>query len=112
MHAVRGSGDSQMRWLSFLVAIAFAAVAIAGEPDDKAMSIPLKDIWAFQMPGTKDVTKLEVAGKVIKGDADLPLTSEIRASVVRAAGGPGRGFAVLGTGSEALQDAHKVLTGK
>ena len=29
------------------------------EPDDKPITIPLDQIWAYEMPGTKDIRGLE-----------------------------------------------------
>jgi hypothetical protein len=68
----------------------------------EVVTIPLDQIWANDMPGTRDIDKL---------DPKRPLAYEIR----RAIGFPTRdkeadpSFAVSGTGLEALRQAHAVL---
>lgn len=83
----------------FLLIVALLLMAEAPK------TIPLKDIWAHEMPGTRDVQKLE------------PSTS--RSSLANQIGGSldftpdgqvvGRGFAVAGVDKKALSNAHAVL---
>jgi hypothetical protein len=124
---------------AFAVTLSLQAVAFAAEPGPQSVEIPLKDILALDMPGTRPITELE-PGQV-KGNSRRrygPLTQEIR----RALGtkretdrlakrkvigqrqspfGPrpiysyppmedvGPGFAVEGIGVDALRVAHAVL---
>jgi len=83
------------------IAVLWSATATADPPNEQAnaeaVTIPLDLIWAYGMPGTRDIRSL---------DADKPLGIRV--------GGPpsfiscqgrkiaGPGFAVLGTGMEAL----------
>src|SRR6266576_3264860 len=101
-----------MRLLLLIVAIIFVAAAKADE--SKPVTIPLKDIWAHRMPGTKDVAELEpdAAGNIPKSDRDRPLTLEIRRALDAHHGEPQEAFAVLGSGRNALEEAHAVLTGQ
>ena len=91
--------------------VALLAVAIGAV----SARIPLKNIWAHDMPGTKNVAELEpdAQSKVPKADRDRPLALGIRQSLQYQVGQvPGEGFVVTGTGRSALQAAHDVLTDK
>ncbi|MEX2309626.1 MAG: hypothetical protein WD738_18790 [Pirellulales bacterium] len=91
----------------FAATILFLSGAQAESPNDKAeaVTIPLDRIWAREMPGTRDIEKL---------DPKRPLVYEIR----RAIGFPPKdkeaqpAFAVLGTGLDALREAHAVFVEK
>src|SRR5262249_5418403 len=100
-----------------LYAALFAAMA-------DAESIPLKDIWAFEIPGTKDIHELEpeafgeeakqlpVAEREERYKASL--VTQIHKSLMYILGSnklpePRTAFAVLGTGREALRKAAAVL---
>ncbi len=85
-----------------------------------AVVVPLKDIWAFRMPGTRDIRLLEpllVSGKfrelsVIEGQELLrqSLVRQIQRSLNdRPANGPKPSFVVQGSGAKALREAHSVL---
>jgi hypothetical protein len=101
-----------LRGVAFFAAILCAVFVRSDER--QPIEIPLKDIWAYSMPGTKHTAELEadLAGNVPKGDEDQKLTLEIRRSLDKHADKPREAFAVLGTGSDALEEAHAVLTGK
>lgn len=121
--------------ISFAIAIAAgcASLAAAEEPEPKAVEIPLKEIWAFRMPGTRDVHQLEPevygeSSKIVPVDeherrldsslvlqTQLALTPPANSEEGRAAprlGNAKRGFAVSGVGKEALIEAHRVLVKK
>jgi hypothetical protein len=76
----------------------------------EVVTIPLDQIWAYDMPGTRDIGKLEI--NKAPNYAYGPLFGQMRLSL---ADGLARsedakqGFAVLGTGLDALREAHSVL---
>jgi hypothetical protein len=94
---------------------------IASKAD--VQTIALDQIWAYGMPGTHDVRELEPDNfgehtRLLPSAERFKLLSESMADKIRAAldkdrpskGGVAKqGFAVLGTGAEALQDAYDVL---
>ncbi len=72
--------------------------------------IPLSEIWAYNMPGTRDIRELQADKIPVSGDG--PLVEQIRRSLSKdrpKGKAAGKGFAVLGTGLEALREAHTVL---
>lgn len=76
---------------------------------NEVIEIPLSEIWAHGMPGTRRIHELAEDPK-----RDHPLMTEIGKVHredwgKRRAGSP---FAVVGTGSEALKNAHAVITGR
>lgn len=75
------------------------------KPDGEVVEIPLDQIWAYKMPGTRDLRELPAAR------ADERLIASIRRSLEPKLDHKQaeRGFAVLGTGDEALRHAHDVL---
>jgi len=89
--------------------------------DSEVKIIPLKGIWAYQMPGTRDVRELEPDhyGDSLKGLSSTEqvqkqkdsLTYQIDAAAELAKlGKPAApGFVVSGIGAEALREAHAVL---
>ncbi len=79
-----------------------------------SVEIPLKDIWALDMPGTQDIRKLEATAtsKDEKNDADLPLISRIRGATAKPRGEPREAFAVLGSGIDALRRAASDMAGE
>ena len=105
-----------VRCVAFLAATLCSATLLADEPN-KPVEIPLKDIWALDMPGTKDVRKLEPAGAG-SGDPQsksfIPSLIQEIAEAIKypAAKGPDEGFVVAGSDKSALQAARDVLTGK
>ncbi|OHB74841.1 MAG: hypothetical protein A2W31_06410 [Planctomycetes bacterium RBG_16_64_10] len=96
---------------SLLVCVFLTAhVGWALADESKTVAIPLDQIWAWRMPGTRDIGQLEPnkPAKVACG----PLVGEIRKalSATPANGKEAKpGFAVLGTGLKALRGAHAVL---
>jgi hypothetical protein len=98
-----------------------AFISSAATASDDAVEIPLGDIWAYSMPGTKDVRKLAPAvfGDQIKNVAPDVRANRERDSLVnqlalvlahRSLDKPALpGFAVSGTGEDALRGAFNVL---
>src|SRR4051812_33737127 len=85
--------------------IAVVAASNADRRNDNAEAIPLNTIWAFRMPGTIDLEKVE----------KMPEAKEIE-SIRRALSTPPPQrkeakptFVVLGSGLTALHEAHRVL---
>ena len=79
--------------------------ASGGSQESEPKVIPLKEIWAYNMPGTLNVQKM---------DPDQPggLFEEIRRSLWAFPSkdkDARKGFAVSGTGLEALRQVHAVL---
>lgn len=97
-----------------LVAYITAAIGSAAEQNKQpeAVKIPLKDIWAADMPGTRDVYELE------KGTGSrnhpAPLSDDIADALPFLSQGKttGKGFAVVGTEKEALRSAAAILAKK
>jgi hypothetical protein len=83
------------------------------QPEEEVVIIPLNHIWAYQMPGTRPMSASKRNGKYTSPEG--PLIDEIRQALQIL---PARkeeaasGFAVPGSGMEALRQAHAVLTGK
>lgn len=93
----------------FVIALV-SCVAMAESPEEKPTMIPLDQIWALQMPGTRDIGELE-ADKPPKSMYG-PLVEKIRRALdtAREEGKDAKAaFAVLGTGLDALREAHAVL---
>lgn len=81
-----------------------------GNQEEKSVTIPLDQIWAWRMPGTRDIGTLEpnkppnyaygpLLGEILRSLADSRPENEEAKS----------GFAVRGTGMEALRHVHAVL---
>jgi len=84
---------------------------------ENAVEIPLEQVWAYQMPGTRPMEVGKKDGTYLSDEG--PLLDEIRrVLVVDWREGPKLlkdgmpGFAVLGTGMDALREAHAVLVKK
>jgi hypothetical protein len=93
----------------FAILACLALAAFAESPSD-TVTIPLKDIWAYRMPGTKDVQELDnqSLSKILAQlrpahDGQAPPFKQINA---------GQGFAVEGEGKTALQAVYKTLVDK
>lgn len=111
---------SNCRWLSMgLILIAYFAAASRAESDQSEL-IPLKKIWALDMPGTIDIRALEpdCFGDVLKGAdsaeqvrlQERSLLSQCqRALRNRSDKQSESGFTVRGTGLEALKNAFSRL---
>lgn len=113
----------------FIRAFAFALLLVttaAAEPPKKqpdAVTIPLDQIWAYDMPGTRDIRELEpnVSGKRIAALSAEERDRRFNQSLVnQVASGldylaplknklAGSAFAVTDTGLSALRQAHAVL---
>lgn len=86
------------------------------------INIPLEQVWAYEMAGTRDVTRLEPQ-LFTRQFHELPteqILNRSRSALVRQflnalndppARGAQRGFAVQGSGAGALRNAHAVLVG-
>ena len=99
-----------LRIIGFTVCLVASSTAMSAERDKKSNElqvIPLKEIWAHNMPGTRAVHELE------------PSNSNQRSSLANQIGGSldftpkgqvvGKGIAVLGVDKKALSNAHAVL---
>lgn len=93
-----------------LSCVALLVGSTNADETEKPITIPLDQIWAFRMPGTKDIAALEpdntpkvehghLVGEIRRALANVPP----KGSTARAC------FAVVGTGLEALRAAHAVL---
>ncbi|BBO31565.1 hypothetical protein [Lacipirellula parvula] len=82
-----------------------------------AEEIPLKSIWALDMPGTQDIRKLdpprekqpESVQEFIKSSLVERTAQTLNSDKLTRNGGTGRGFVVAATGVEALKQSHDVL---
>jgi hypothetical protein len=105
--------------LAILFAV-WAGCASFVAADDKPVEIPLTAIWAWQMPGTKDVRDLEP--DAFKVNANLSTDEQLKrqagslTSGILTALAPLKAnqkaisaFAVTGTGGGALREAHAVM---
>lgn len=106
-----------MNSLLILKAVALSLVSVlppkgAGE---KPVVVPLNEIWAYNMPRTRDVGDLDAVKKQ-NGVTKHPLVTEIVRSLVlkrpKKSDSVGPAFIVRGTGKEALRNAHAVLTNR
>jgi hypothetical protein len=113
---------SQLR--SYAMALAIVSVcagsAIAANVDGEPDTIPLKEIWAFDIPGTRNIRELEP-----KPERGLSADELIRRSFVeqirwslnpnflpKEGETAGEAFVVAGIGVDALDKAHGVLVNK
>ncbi len=108
-----------MKLISLIIALAISSVCCA---DEKQTIIPLKEIWAWDMPGTISIRTLEPKhfGEVLKGKSSAEQVRLQDSSVICKTLTPlarfnnaqcGPGFAVKGTGAEALTNASAILAG-
>lgn len=96
---------------------------------EDAVEIPLSQVWAYEMPGTRDVRELEpevygdeakLLPSLIRGEKlDKSTIQQIRRSLQieptenqPGPRKPGRAFAVIGTGESALAEANSILSGQ
>ena len=105
--------EPQTKLTLFLLMFALgASAAPTAEQSEDVVKIPLNTIWAANMPGTRDVYELE------KGTGSrshpAPLSDAIAGALkfIRQGQTTAKGFAVVGTGKEALRNAHTVLAKK
>jgi hypothetical protein len=94
--------------------------AVEDDPPVKdAKLIPLDQIWGYEMPGTRDIRKLEPLDVHDPSFKELYFQSRIKkiagslsAYVPEVGAKAPPAFVVVGTGEEALKKAHAVLTKK
>ncbi len=96
---------------------------------EEAVEIPLGEVWAYDMPGTKDVKELEpkAYGREATSLPGSEQFERIKKSIIHQirhslqlepdhnAQGPrkpGKAFAVVGSGNEALAEANSILAGR
>ncbi len=95
-------------WLAVGVGCAYAANGDEKPGEVETVVIPLDQIWALDMPGTREVK--ELSGSLVREIGDSTLgnleTGFVIGLKTRAA------FAVLGTGVDALRAAHAVFMDK
>ena len=104
-----------MKWRCYLafagIACLVVGLAVNGRanPKPEAVIIPLNRIWALEMPGTLNIAELEPDKN--PRSAHGPLLREIRRSLAPLREGEEAKpeFAVLGTGADALREAHAVI---
>ncbi|MEX0613512.1 MAG: hypothetical protein WD738_10995 [Pirellulales bacterium] len=87
------------------LACALFAYSLAANAADKqeAVTIPLEQIWAYKMPGTRNVETLDARGSLVEQIVRALADPPAKGKQARAC------FAVLGTGLEALREAHVLL---
>jgi hypothetical protein len=118
-----------MRWVALTCGCTFAVLITSCAADDRSapkatvQTIALDQIWAFEMPGTHDIRELEPdkfgeRTRSLPSDQRFRLLDESKTFQIYAAikkahpsneNGAQPGFAVLGTGAEALDGAYNVL---
>ncbi len=104
----------------FVLALSACVLTRADADDTKPKIIPLTDVWTYEMPGTKNVRelepKLDVHDPKFKEKWERSLVRQIvsylSSPAPREREKPRRGFVVIGTGGEALTNAHATLKGK
>lgn len=109
--------------------IAILLVLILSSVGYGAETIPLSDIWAYKMPGTRDIQELEpeAYGSEARSLSETEQFERIKKSIIHQirhslqlepdsnAQGPkkpGKAFAVVGSGKEALLEAKSILAGR
>ena len=86
------------RYLAIVLAVSISSTALGEE-------IPLKSIWAYNMPGTQDLATLD------DGQARGFLIDPIRKTLGKVSKSPDAGFLVQGVGLEALRNFYQVRVG-
>jgi hypothetical protein len=104
-----------------ILASSLSVVVIAEDAVEQSKEIPLDQIWAYEMPGTLDVRELEpdrFGAKVrnLGSEEQIKRSKEsLTFQIMKSMGVANRGvqvvpgFAVLGSGKEALRNAHTIL---
>lgn len=107
-----------IRVLSLLAMACCCSISNAEE----VVEIPLSEIWAYSMKGTRDISRLEPKyfTKKFASQTGSEIGKQIKQSLVRKIrkelsqrpkNGPNPGFAVEGSGVDALRQAYEVLSG-
>lgn len=78
-----------------------AAAAMAAEPQPAAVDIPLKEVWALDMPGTRDIRELNTPDDTIVDKVLKQITESRKYNHC---------FAVSGEGADALREFLRVRT--
>lgn len=86
--------------LALFIGLVASTAAQAGE-------IPLKSIWALDMPGTKDVRELDP--RTTSKETLIGKINRVFFTKLDEGAEPGRCFVVKGEGKDALEHAEKVL---
>jgi hypothetical protein len=106
--------------LVFLLLFPSVSDAEPAKKDAETKQIPLDKIWAYKMPGTKDVRelepKLDVHDPKFKEAWERSLVRQmvsfLSSGAPREGETPRPGFVVIGTGKESLKNAHITLKDK
>jgi hypothetical protein len=107
-----------MNRFSFTIGLSLVFVALSPAfADEQAKTIPLDRIWAYEMPGTRDVRELESKLDVhAQGFADKwkhslvrQLLSYLGTNAPEVGSQAGPAFVVVGSGKHALVSAHDKL---
>lgn len=98
----------------FVATVLLVGIAQAEPPkkDFETVTVPLDKIWAYNMPGTRDIQDLCKKDEPAKGQslfARLTEASVLRMDKLKGKPTPRPGFAVVGSDLEALRGAHAVL---
>jgi hypothetical protein len=99
---------------SVLLSTSTIAEPVDQQPDADVVTIPLDQVWAYEMPGTRDIRELDRANIKLLGKALLdPISVSLLESPNRPKPGEsaGKGFAVTGTDRVALQRIYAILVG-
>lgn len=104
---------------SQLLATVCAIGAVAATVETTPVEIPLNEIWALDMPGTRNLRELDPAREHEPQSVQEFIQSSLVERTAQRLGagnwpkdgeGPGRGFVVVGTDREALRQANAVLS--
>lgn len=108
-----------------LLALSASAAMAAGQNEKKgAVEIPIKEVWAYQMPGTRDVRdlepdkfgpqirKLSTAEQLKKSEKSLASQILSKLEFIKPGQKADQGFAVTGIRADALREAAAVLSRK
>jgi hypothetical protein len=86
-------------------------VPATGPAEPAAREIPLEKVWAYRMPGTRSMDMPLLDDGKTYATADGKMIAEALAGLKDFGSDVRGGFAVSGTGSAAMIEAHKVLAG-
>ena len=86
-----------------------AEIEPSGKADHASQTIPLKQVWAWQMPGTQDVRELEPKPQRLRHDSVANQIDRVLSKGLEKDESAGPGFVVLGQGEQALKNAFRVL---